>query len=141
MITVNLKPGQEKSGEHGFHDIQQIKFETGQVRLRRHSHVWRPPTDVFETEDAIIVRVEVAGMRESDFSIIIDGRYLQIRGVRADAQERRAYYQMEIPFGEFSAEVKLPREVVMDGAEAFYSNGFLRVVLPVARPRKIQVED
>ena len=72
-------------------------------------HVWRPPTDVYETEDAIVVRVEIAGMREADFTVALVERSLLIRGVRQDLTERRAYYQMEIPFGEFSTEVELPR--------------------------------
>ncbi len=34
-----------------------------------HSYAWSPPTDVYETDASFIVRVEVAGMRQSDFSI------------------------------------------------------------------------
>jgi HSP20 family protein len=32
-------------------------------------HIWRPNTDVFETEDGFIVRVEIAGMDESNFAL------------------------------------------------------------------------
>ena len=40
---------------------------------------WRPPTDVYETEEAIMVRMEIAGMNESDFVIELKGRLLLIR--------------------------------------------------------------
>ena len=33
------------------------------------SSVWSPPTDVYETEEAYVVRVEIAGMREDDFEV------------------------------------------------------------------------
>ncbi len=98
---------------------------------------WRPPTDVYETEESIIVRVEVAGMRDEDFTVKLDGRYLTVRGLRADLSEKRAYYQMEIRFGEFSSEVELVVPVVMNQVEATYSNGFLNVILPKMRAVQI----
>ena len=111
-----------------------------QQRPGLRQHVWRPPTDVFETEDTIVVRVEAAGMLEADFSVVLDGRFLSIRGVRSDVIERRAYYQMEIPFGEFASEVELPFPVEAQRIEAIYKNGFLRVTLPKAHPQKVDIE-
>lgn len=75
------------------------------------SSIWRPPTDVFENEQEVIVRVEIAGMREDDFSISLTGDRLTVRGNRPDIQEKRAYHQMEIFFGEFNVEVNLPAPV------------------------------
>ena len=105
------------------------------------SRIWQPPTDVFETEDAVIVRVEISGMREEDFSISLTGSLLTIRGNRPDIIERRAYHQMEIFFGEFTTEAKLPRPVVADQVHAEYKAGFLRLVFPIVRPRKIKVTE
>jgi HSP20 family protein len=65
--------------------------------------------------------------------------YLSIRGTRPDPPERRAYHQMEIRFGEFITEVELPCQVLAGQIDATYSNGFLRMVLPKARPQRIQV--
>ena len=104
-------------------------------------HAWRPPTDMYETDDAIVIRVEIAGMREQDFNIALEDRTLTIRGVRSDPSERRAFYQMEIPFGEFSTEVDLPAPTVNEGVEAVYREGFLQITLPKARPHHIQVGD
>lgn len=105
------------------------------------SHVWCPPTDVFETEDAIIVRVEIAGLREEDFSISLTGKQLTVRGNRPDVSERRAYHQMEIFFGDFSTEVDLPSPVLSDQVTAEYIAGFLRLVFPKDKPKKIEVTE
>lgn len=105
------------------------------------SPIWRPPTDVFETEQAVIVRVEIAGMREDDFSISLTGSQLTVRGNRPDIQERRAYHQMEITFGEFNVEVKLPAPIVAEKVAAEYTAGFLRLVFPKDKPKKIQVSE
>ena len=110
-------------------------------RLTIRSPLWRPPTDVYETDDAVVVRVEVAGMREEDIAIELVGRSLSIRGSRPDTSTRRAYHQMEIRFGEFSIEMELPVPVASEQVAAAYNNGFLIVTLPKSRPLQVPVED
>ena len=95
-----------------------------------HSFAWSPPTDVYETDASFIVRMEVAGMRQSDFTIDVENNFLVISGVRMESPERRTYHQMEIRFGEFNSSVKVPAGVDVSKAEADYEDGFLNVVLP-----------
>jgi HSP20 family protein len=106
-----------------------------------HTHAWNPPADVFETEENLIVRVEIAGMQYDDFSIELNGRILSIRGTRQDHPERRAFHQMEIRFGEFNIDLTLPHSVEPGTVEAVYANGFLRIILPKARPRQIPIRE
>jgi len=121
-------------------DLQTPLTDTSRWRIVSRPHAWRPPTDMYETDEAIIIRVEVAGMREADFTISLTERSLTIRGIRQDTPERRAYHQLEIPFGEFSSEVELPYAVVSDKVDAVYRDGFLRITLPIAQPKHIKVE-
>ncbi|OIN90806.1 MAG: hypothetical protein AUJ21_07945 [Anaerolineae bacterium CG1_02_58_13] len=101
------------------------------VALQRlYFSAWSPPTDVYETDEAYILRVEVAGMREADFEITLEDGFLQIGGTRPDVPERRAYQQMEIRFGRFSTAVGLPGPVNVDASRAEYVDGFLTVTLP-----------
>jgi len=139
MEEVYCRPKISQPGWQNIDDLQNQPHESLRWRIAARLHVWRPPTDVYETEDAIIVRVEIAGMRETDFSVQLVERSLQIRGARQDVPERRSYHQMEIPFGEFSTEVDLPAPVVHEQIEAIYRDGFLRVVLPKSRPQQIKV--
>jgi len=108
-----------------------------QVNVKSYS--WSPPTDVYETEASFVVRVEIAGMRQSDFSINIEKNALIIHGIRTELPERRAYHQMEIRFGEFSTAVELPTCVSVEGADAEYEDGFLIVVLPKIKSAEIKV--
>jgi HSP20 family protein len=94
------------------------------------SSVWDPPTDVYETEDAYIVRMEIAGMREENFDISIENDTLYIMGERPDFPARRAYHQMEIRSGKFVNGVTLPGPVDSDHATAEYHDGFLTITLP-----------
>ncbi|MGD2163414.1 MAG: Hsp20/alpha crystallin family protein [Anaerolineales bacterium] len=108
-------------------------------RSSKRSHAWRPPTDVLETDEALIVIVEIAGMRGLDFSVTFDDEVLSIQGSRPDSNVRKVYHQMEIDYGEFETDVKMPHKIDAAAIEATYSDGFLRVVLPKASPKKIEI--
>lgn len=100
------------------------------------SHGWEPPTDLYETGDSFVVRMEIAGMREEDFDVSIQNGTLIITGIRPDFPARRAYHQMEIRTGKFANMVELPGSVDVDRASAEYQNGFLIITLPKATPKQ-----
>jgi len=104
------------------------------------SGVWSPPTDLYETTESFVVRVEIAGMKEDDFEVAIENHILMISGHRSDLNERRAYHQMEIRFGKFEIAVEIPVPVDADGSVAEYKDGFLLIKLPKVNPKQIEVE-
>ena len=108
------------------------------VSARQHK-IWRPPTDVYETDTCVIVKVEIAGMEDKDFAISLEGKMLVISGVRHDPAAKLGYQQMEILYGHFETHVHLPRAIEVDSIEATYENGFLNVRLPKAQPRQVPV--
>ncbi len=110
----------------------------------RHTHTWRPPTDVLEFADRLVVRIEVAGMRDSAFNVALQDRKLLISGVRPRAEHERSaqqYHRMEIAYGEFRVEISLPWPVSREQATATYRDGFLYVELPRARSQQLYVVD
>jgi HSP20 family protein len=105
-----------------------------------HSNVWTPPTDVYETETGLIVKVEVAGMQEEDIEVVVEEQILMIRGVRVDQNERRAYHQMEIRSGKFEIAIGLPSGLNLDEATAEYNQGFLTINFPKMQAKQVEVE-
>jgi HSP20 family protein len=105
-----------------------------------HSYAWSPPTDVYETDASFVIRLEVAGMRQSDFSIELEDNFLIISGVRSESPERRTYHQMEIRFGEFSTAIKTPVGADVSKAQADYEDGFLTVVIPKIKPTSVNIK-
>jgi HSP20 family protein len=101
--------------------------------------VWRPPTDVYETDDSVVVVVEIAGLAEGDYTVTLSGRTLLISGERRDPAERLAYQQMEIRHGRFRTQVHLPWALEPQGQQASYTNGFLKVILSKAQVRRVPV--
>lgn len=105
--------------------------------LMRKHRVWRPPTDVYETDSHIVVRVEIAGVCEDDFHLSLSERRLIISGWRHDPVAKLACQRMEINYGEFRAEVYLPWSLSEDEIEAVYEDGFLSVSLPKKRGTRV----
>jgi HSP20 family protein len=103
--------------------------------------LWSPPTDVYETDTHYVVRVEVAGIRETDLEVSYENGILVISGVRPDLPERRAYHQMEIHFGKFSTAIGVPGPVDLDNSTAEYKDGFLSVRMPKAKPTDVEIEE
>jgi HSP20 family protein len=94
---------------------------------------WRPPTDVYETDTAAVVKVEIAGVNRADIEISFANRILTVTGSRRDPADKLTYQQMEINYGVFRTDVFLPWPVKNDEIEANYEDGFLVIVLPKAK--------
>lgn len=116
-------------------DLTHIESTTG-LRARNwgsslpHRRTWRPPTDVYETDEHVVVKVEVAGMSEEDFDISFADRRLIIAGHRRDPVDKIVYQNMEINYGEFRTEVLVGWALDSSAIEARYEEGFLYVRLP-----------
>jgi len=134
-------PGPSRPGWYLSEEVQSFTQGLPRGRNTLRPHAWRPPTDVYETDDTLVVRVEIAGMEEEDFTISLTDRLLSIRGTRQETPERRAYYQMEIFFGEFLSEVELPCAVLPEKARVEYKAGFLRLELPKEQPLRIRISE
>ena len=94
--------------------------------------VWHPPTDVYETDSHVTVKIEIAGVDEDQIVVRLHGRELSVRGCRDDPGDKLAYQQMEISYGEFRCDVHLPCDVDEANTRAHYENGFLYIRLPKA---------
>jgi HSP20 family protein len=121
-------------------DLDQFERQVDQMLhgILPHQHrsrprTWRPPTDVYETDDAVIVKIEIAGMNPQDFSISYVDRVLSVHGNRQDIDAKLSYHCLEIPYGEFDTEVVLPGGYIEDEIEAKYENGFLYITLPKSK--------
>lgn len=96
--------------------------------------LWQPPTDVFETETGVVVRMEVPGLDPSNITLILSGNTLRIRATRRDSHRhaKTRFHQLEIRNGRFERVILLPEELHFEAAEAAYANGFLVVTIPRA---------
>lgn len=90
------------------------------------------PVDMFQTDDAIVIRALVAGVSPAELDVSITRDMVTLRGVREEIQEVHddGYYHRELFWGSFSRTLVLPEEVAIDEAEAQEKHGLLEIRLP-----------
>lgn len=114
----------------------------GDFADRLHGDRWQPDADVFETEDQVVVRVELAGVASGDLRVSVEGSEVRVSGVRAPHQGAsvQRLHQMEIASGPFERRVQIPVAFDRDRVSAHLANGFLTVSLAKRGPRTVPVE-
>ena len=65
--------------------------DIGEFSERVRDDRWQPSLDVFETEKAVVVRVELAGVRRGDLRVSVERDMLYVRGVRRPPEDAVAH--------------------------------------------------
>ncbi len=96
---------------------------------------WVPNTDVYSTEEGLVIKVELAGMKSDSLEITVEGNRLRIAGNRPDGcrSPKCNFLVMEISYGPFESILELPPAYDLARAKASYLNGFLRIDVPAAK--------
>lgn len=109
--------------------------------------MFAPTADVYETEKEIVVRLELAGVKNKDIFVSIRDNLLLIRGFRREEEppkgEKRSYHKMEINVGPFKRNIHLPCEVNPGQMKMTYKLGVLEVQMQKAqakRPKAIEIK-
>ena len=106
---------------------------------------WLPAVDVFDTQEAVVLKAELAGMDPDDIQIEVEDNVLTIKGERKfeEAVDEERYYRVERRFGSFQRSLALPQGVKADEIVAGYEDGILTLTVPKApeqKPQRIAVK-
>lgn len=121
-------------------DDSTARVETLWLQLRRgrlhqpqyNPAVVRPAVDVYQTQDAVVVMIELPGMRDQEVRLEIEAGRLTIWGEKRGhaCHDPHVYNQMEIACGTFSRTVDLPSEVDPERVSFSYDDGYIEIHLP-----------
>ena len=103
------------------------------------------PVDVYQTDNEIVIRAFVAGVRPDDINLSISRDTVVIDGVREEREriDDSDYVKRELFWGTFSTTILLPHEIDVDNATATAKDGLLTLVLPrldKSRQTKLKVK-
>ena len=106
---------------------------------------WTPAVDIYEDEEGLTLRVELAGVEPRDVDIRFENGTLTLKGDRKLEREekRENYHRVERQYGAFTRSFSLPGTVDAEKIRAESKNGVLVVTLPKkpeAKPKSIQVK-
>lgn len=105
---------------------------------------WVPTVDIRETDDALLVQAELAGIEKKDIHLEVRDSVLIISGERRyekDVKEENVH-RVERAYGKFSRSFSLPNNIDADKVEASMKNGILEIRLPKcesAKPKAIAI--
>ena len=105
---------------------------------------WRPPVDIYETSDGIVLKVELPGVNKDDVSVEVKDNVLTLRGERLLDPEIKDehYYRKERSFGKFNRSFSLQEPIKPDLIKAGFKDGVLTVEVPRSeeeKPKQITV--
>jgi HSP20 family protein len=103
------------------------------------------PVDLSETEEEVVVKDSLPGVKSDDIQISVTGDTLTVKGeTQADQEDKQQnFYRRERRFGAFQRSFTLPAKVDADQARASFENGVLTLQLPKVpevRPKTIEVK-
>lgn len=105
---------------------------------------WAPAVDIYETENALVVKADLPDVNEKDLDIQVENNILTIRGERKferDVKEDN-YLRVERAYGSFSRSFSLGNTVNTEAIKAEYRDGVLTLTIPKreeAKPKQVKV--
>jgi len=104
-----------------------------------------PAVDLYQTDDEVVVRATLPGIKADQVQISVTGDLLTLRGEfkeKSDVKEK-SYHMREQRLGSFERTISLPTSVVSEKAKAEFEDGILTISLPKAeevKPKMITVK-
>ena len=128
-----------------FRDLGRLQDEMSRLFRAGESVGWTPACDVYEDEEAVALRFELAGVDPRKVDIRFENGVLTLRGERKLEREdkRDNYHRIELSYGTFTRSFSLPGTIDAEKIKAESKTGILTVYLPKkpeAKPKSIQVK-
>ena len=106
---------------------------------------WAPPVDIYETEDAIVLKAELPGVDPKDVEVKVEDSTLYLKGERKFEREVKdeSYHRVERSYGTFARSFSLPSSINADKVKAEFKDGLLTLNLPKreeAKPKAIKID-
>jgi HSP20 family protein len=103
---------------------------------------YQVPLDVQTTDDELVVKAALPGVKPEDVEITLDGSTLTITGKVAEEREQddQGYLVRELRRGSFARSITLSNDLDTEHAKADFENGIVTLTFPKAeqaKPRRI----
>lgn len=126
--------------EEMFDELRRMQKEIDKMfaRISKTYGLKEPETDISETEDKIIIRVDMPGVKKEDIDLAVTDESISIKAERKEAieEEKEGYYRKERTYKGYSVYRTLPKKVKPETAEAKYEDGVLKIEIEKAEKEK-----
>ena len=117
-------------------------FEESLSRMEENLPSWWmrrwPLTEIYETNQEIVLKAELPGIDPKDVSLHVDNGRLHIEGERKHEkqEDEENYHRRELAYGKFSRSFSFPTSVDQAKINARYEKGILHINLPKKEEHK-----
>jgi HSP20 family protein len=106
---------------------------------------WSPSCDIYETDNEIVVKVELPEVKKENIKVSVENNLLSIRGERRFEEETKKenYHRIERSYGDFVRSFRLPAFADPNKINAEYKDGVLRVTIAKreeSKPKQVEVK-
>jgi len=106
---------------------------------------WSPAVDIYETDEKLVLKVELPGLKKEDIDIQVRDNTLTLKGEKKFEKEVKEenYHRTERAYGTFQRSFTLPSTIKQEGIEAIFKDGILEISLPKAeeaKPKQIKIQ-
>jgi HSP20 family protein len=116
--------------------MQPFVDRTGNPRAWQQAGAQGPPVDLYETPEAVVIRLAIPGAEGSSLSLSVGEDSVTVSGESGmpgrEWTQRTVVHWQEIPYGRFRRVVPLPGPVDARAVRAQFRNGLLDITLPKA---------
>ena len=103
------------------------------------------PIDMYQTDNEVVVRASLPGIKPDEVQINVTGDILTLKGEMKHEEEKKdkSWHIREHRWGAFERSIRLPTGVIADKAKADFENGILTITLPKSeevKPKTITVK-
>lgn len=146
MAIVRWEPFRDlMTTQKEFERLFREAFSPMQGETEVSTRSWAPPVDIYETEDAIILKAELPGIDPKDVEVRVEDNTLYLKGERKFEKEvkEQNYHRVERSYGSFARSFSLPNSINADQVKAEFKDGLLTLTMPKreeAKPKTIKID-
>jgi HSP20 family protein len=145
-VTYRYTDGSQQQLERHYRQLVHDALRQSHQSILQRSATWRPLADIRESAEMLMVKIELAGMKEEEIDVTLYEDALVVSGERheePEGNENVYYHEAQIRYGPFRIEVLLLLPIDREGVKARYENGFLWVELPKLpqnKPERVRIQ-
>ena len=146
MAIVRWEPYRDLvSAQRDFDRLFREAFSPMHGETEVSTRSWAPPVDIYETEDAIVLKAELPGIDPKDVEVRVEDNNLYLKGERKYEKEvnEQNYHRVERSYGTFARSFSLPNSISADKVKAEFRDGMLTLTMPKreeAKPKTIKID-
>ena len=145
MATIRWEPVNElQAREKDFNRIFRRNFSRLFGDGEASTRTWAPPVDIYETDNALVLKADIPGVDPADVEIRVDDGTLYLKGERKFEREVKEenFHRVECSYGIFERSFSLPTSIAADHVTAEYKGGQLILTMPKreeVKPKTIKI--